>query len=218
MMRALFWMMWAVGFLEAQNHIIRVGTLLDGLGHSAAAQTIVVNAGKIVSVEAESSLRPDIDLSEETVMPGWIGACLNISDDDGVVRAESKAYRLLKMGFTTVVAGPSRTRELIEANWAGPRTVSRGDCGAAETLMGFAREHRPITQDVLTAVTSEAAERLRIGDRTGSIAVGMLADFVATRTNPLVDGGALREVVFVMKDGHMYREPESKRKKLIRRF
>jgi imidazolonepropionase-like amidohydrolase len=47
----------------------------------------------------------------------------------------------------------------------------------------------------------------------------MIADLVATKGNPLVEGSALRAIVFVMKDGHIYREPEEpKRLKLIRRY
>jgi imidazolonepropionase-like amidohydrolase len=44
-----------------------------------------------------------------------------------------------------------------------------------------------------------------MGDKIGSIAAGMQADLVAVRGNPLDDITAVRNVVFVMKGGTVYK-------------
>jgi len=53
----------------------------------------------------------------------------------------------------------------------------------------------------LKAMTTDAAEFLRIAKTRGSIAKGMAADIIATPANPLENIQALRQVMFVMKDG-----------------
>ncbi|HTQ57364.1 MAG TPA: amidohydrolase family protein [Bryobacteraceae bacterium] len=60
--------------------------------------------------------------------------------------------------------------------------------------------------DALRSGTSVAAESLGMADRIGSIAVGMDADMVAVAGDPLADITAVRQVVFVMKQGKIYRD------------
>ncbi|MBC8167421.1 MAG: amidohydrolase family protein [Bryobacteraceae bacterium] len=59
--------------------------------------------------------------------------------------------------------------------------------------------------EAIVSGTSLAAESLGLGDRVGSIAPGMEADLVATEGNPLQDITSVRNVVFVMKGGVVYR-------------
>lgn len=59
----------------------------------------------------------------------------------------------------------------------------------------------------LRAGTMHAADLLGVKDR-GELAVGMLADVVAVRGNPLEDITATERVVFVMKGGKVYRRGE----------
>lgn len=59
--------------------------------------------------------------------------------------------------------------------------------------------------DVLISGTSLAATALGLGSTTGTIAPGYEADLVAVKGNPLDDITAVRNVVFVMKSGHVYR-------------
>lgn len=58
--------------------------------------------------------------------------------------------------------------------------------------------------DALITGMSMAAESLGMGDKIGSIAPGMQADLVAVKGNPLDDITAVRNAVFVMKDGTIY--------------
>jgi imidazolonepropionase-like amidohydrolase len=63
------------------------------------------------------------------------------------------------------------------------------------------------TQDVLKAATSENARLLNLGD-VGMLAAGKLADIIAVEGNPAADISALKRVVFVMKNGIIYKNHE----------
>jgi imidazolonepropionase-like amidohydrolase len=59
--------------------------------------------------------------------------------------------------------------------------------------------------DAIVSATSVAAESLGMQDRIGRIASGFEADLVATAGNPAEDITAVKQVVFVMKSGTVYR-------------
>jgi len=59
--------------------------------------------------------------------------------------------------------------------------------------------------DAIKAGTSVAAELLGQSAEIGHLAPGMLADIVAVRGDPLQDITALQNVMFVMKDGNVFR-------------
>jgi len=63
-------------------------------------------------------------------------------------------------------------------------------------------------QDPATAIvsaTSLSAESLNMGNKIGAIAPGMNADMIAVEGDPVQDITVLRRVVFVMKDGRIYK-------------
>jgi imidazolonepropionase-like amidohydrolase len=60
--------------------------------------------------------------------------------------------------------------------------------------------------DILRAMTTDAAELLRVNKVRGSIGAGMSADLVATPANPLDDIENLRKIDFVMKNGKVVRK------------
>ena len=59
--------------------------------------------------------------------------------------------------------------------------------------------------DAIISATSLNAEALGMGDRVGSVAVGMEADLIAVDGNPAEDITSLERVIFVMKAGRVYR-------------
>lgn len=61
-------------------------------------------------------------------------------------------------------------------------------------------------EDILRSATIEAATLLRLDDRLGTIEAGKLADIVAVEGNPMEDIRAMTRVVFVMKDGKVYKD------------
>jgi len=60
---------------------------------------------------------------------------------------------------------------------------------------------------ILKMMTIYGAELLGVDDERGTIAQGYMADIIATAENPLDDIASLERVVFVMKDGSVYRGP-----------
>jgi len=64
--------------------------------------------------------------------------------------------------------------------------------------------------EALMAGTTSAAMLLGLSDKVGALKPGMLADVVAVPGNPLDDIGVARKVIFVMKDGVVYRNDRAK--------
>jgi len=59
--------------------------------------------------------------------------------------------------------------------------------------------------DALAGATSLNAQAIELGDHIGAIAAGMDADLIAVDGDPLKDITALRQVVFVMRNGVVYK-------------
>ncbi len=123
---------------------IRAGRLLDGVGGVAENVTITVQASRISRVGTIPG-PVTYDLSDLTVMPGWIDTHVHLAnhfDADGrnhsdpdetpaqaILYAAGNAYRTLMAGFTTVQSlGSPRDRDLREAiargNLPGPRVLT----------------------------------------------------------------------------------------------
>ena len=59
--------------------------------------------------------------------------------------------------------------------------------------------------DAIISATSLNAQALGMADSLGTIAAGKLADLIAVEGDPSRDIGALSHVLFVMKNGRVYR-------------
>ncbi len=75
----------------------------------------------------------------------------------------------------------------------------------AEEFIYRVRDGGQPAMEAIVSGTSLAAESLRLGDKIGSVADEMEADLVAVAGNPLDDITAVRNVVFVMKGGKVYK-------------
>jgi imidazolonepropionase-like amidohydrolase len=75
----------------------------------------------------------------------------------------------------------------------------------AEEFIYRVRDGGQPAMEAIVSGTSLAAESLRLGDKIGSVADGMEADLVAVAGNPLDDITAVRNVMFVMKGGKVYK-------------
>ena len=75
----------------------------------------------------------------------------------------------------------------------------------AEEFIYRVRDGGQPPMDAIISGTSMAAESLRLGDKTGSITPNRAADIVAVEGDPLKDITAVRRVVFVMKNGRVYK-------------
>jgi imidazolonepropionase-like amidohydrolase len=108
---------------------------------------------------------------------------------DRLTRAHRIGVRMA-FGSDTVIDMPGRTRADLMFDYLGVWRTAGVPPG-----------------DILRAMTSNAAELLRINKVRGSIAAGLSADLIATPANPLDDIENLRKIDFVMKDGKRVRRP-----------
>jgi imidazolonepropionase-like amidohydrolase len=132
----------ACGAAEAKDFVIHAGTLLDGISATPRRQvSIIVHDDKIVSVESGYQ-RPSgaevIDLSAQTVMPGFIDCHVHVSaklpsrlnatedrlthnDIDRAFDAAVFVRKMLQQGFTTArdAGGGDETVALRDAIDAG---------------------------------------------------------------------------------------------------
>jgi imidazolonepropionase-like amidohydrolase len=76
---------------------------------------------------------------------------------------------------------------------------------AATYVDSFAEAGVP-TRVILQAMTSNAARLLRVDKERGFIRPGFAADLIAVTGNPLDDIGAVKRVVFVMRNGEVVRK------------
>jgi imidazolonepropionase-like amidohydrolase len=61
--------------------------------------------------------------------------------------------------------------------------------------------------EAIQAATRTPAKLLKIDDRLGTLEPGKLADVIAVKGNPLDEIRAMRDVVFVMKEGVVFKQP-----------
>lgn len=74
-----------------------------------------------------------------------------------------------------------------------------------EELVCRVRDGGQKPMDAIISATSLNAKALGMADSLGTVAPGKLADLIAVQGDPSRDIEALGRVVFVMKDGHVYR-------------
>ncbi len=111
-------------------------------------------------------------------------------------------------------------KQMLEIEYKGLRSASRNglkialgtDAGSFPWSVNQAREFEFLVKkagfspmDAIKAGTSIAAELLGQSAAIGHLAPGMLADIVAVPGDPLQDISVLQKVMFVMKDGVVFR-------------
>lgn len=107
--------------------------------------------------------------------------------------------------------GPRIKATFAKAFKAGVKIAFGTDAGVyqhGKNWLEFVYMHEagmPV-MEIIKAATINAAELLGEKDKLGSIEVGKLADIVAVDGDPLKDTRIFEKVVFVMKDGVVYKE------------
>ena len=116
-------------------------------------------------------------------------------------------------GFAAMAKAVDLDHEIVRrgANTPGLKIVFGTDALAGahgRNAEEFIDRVRDCGIDAMTAMTSAqslGAEAMRVGERIGSIAPGYEADIIALEGDPLKDITAVRRVVFVMKNGVVYK-------------
>lgn len=107
--------------------------------------------------------------------------------------------------------GPQIQKTFAKAYKAGIKIAFGTDAGVYKHGMnwlefGYMIEAGMTPMDAIKSATISAADLLGEKDKLGSIEVGKLADIVAVDGDPLKDPKAFGKVVFVMKDGIVYKQ------------
>lgn len=126
-----------------------------------------------------------------------------------------ESYRGWKKGISAVPERVAEKRKSFAAALASGVTICTGSDAGVFTHGDNARElelmveygMRPI--DALQSATSVTAKVLGMDSMIGRIAPGFRADIVAVAGDPVANIAALRQVQLVMKDGVIYRSPET---------
>lgn len=106
--------------------------------------------------------------------------------------------------------GPQIQKTFAKAYKAGVKIAFGTDAGVYQhgqnwREFGYMIEAGMSPMDAIKSATINAADLLGEKDKLGSIEAGKLADIVAMDGDPLKDSGAFGKVVFVMKDGVVYK-------------
>jgi imidazolonepropionase-like amidohydrolase len=123
---------------------------------------------------------------------------------DNASEGRRKAYTLSKKYFLQMMEniGKAMKRDVKIAFGSDMVTLPHG-LAAQEFRLHVQAGQPPI--DAVRSATIISAEALSMQHDVGSIEAGKLADIIAVRGDPLKDITVLEHVVFVMKDGKVYR-------------
>lgn len=107
--------------------------------------------------------------------------------------------------------GPQIQKTFAKAYKAGVKIAFGTDAGVYKHGMnwlefGYMIEAGMTPMDAIRSATISAADLLGEKDKLGSIEAGKLADIVAVDGDPLKDAKSFGKIVFVMKDGMVYKQ------------
>lgn len=174
----------------------------EGMKRAALAGVTSIEHGTYMTEEVMEIMKKNNVIWVPTLMAGeWVG---NKAKEPGyfpeVVRPKAAAI------------GPAMQATFKKGYAAGVKIAFGTDTGvsphgenAHEFELMVAAGMPPM--EAIQCATREAAKLLRIEDRLGSIEAKKIADVIAVKGDPLKEISKMREVVFVMKEGVVYKNP-----------
>jgi imidazolonepropionase-like amidohydrolase len=137
-----------------------------------------------------------------------VALCPTLAAGDAVAQ-----YSGWKKGVDPEPARITAKRKSFQAALQAGVTICMGGDVGVFTHGDNAREMEMMTDygmkpiDVLRSATSINADVFGYGDKIGRIRKGLLADIIAVKGDPSADITAVRSILFVMKDGVLYKTP-----------
>jgi imidazolonepropionase-like amidohydrolase len=167
--------------LQAQETVLRAGTLLDGRGGVSRSVNVVVEGTTVKGVGPASSARVSYDLSRLTLLPGLIDTHVHIashfgkngratsegeSAEESILYEAENAYAMLLSGFTTAQSIGARLDLPVRASIArgvlpGPRLLTSVDpvnetTGTPDRIRQFVRRIVAEGADVVKIFASKS--------------------------------------------------------------
>lgn len=204
---------WGLGGVPAPTFNVEAITLATTIAKSSGRQTVAHAAtkegmrraimGEVATIEHGDAGDDEIfKLMKEK----GVAFCPTLAASDATLQ-----YDGWKKGIDPEPARITAKKKSFEAAMRNGVTILMGgDVGvfthgtnAREMELMVAYGMKPI--DVLRSATSVNATAFGYGDKIGSLRQGMLADLIAVKGDPSTDIKKVNAVVFVMKDGKIYK-------------
>ena len=136
----------------------------------------------------------------------------NMAGEWVAMKAEEPGYFPEIVRPKAAAIGPAIRDTFRRANKAGVKIAFGTDSGVSvhgENAHEFELmvEGGMSPMKAIQTATLSASQLLRVEDRLGTLEKGKIADIVAVNGNPLDDISVMKQVVFVMKDGTVFRQP-----------
>ena len=125
---------------------------------------------------------------------------------EGIGTFNAEGFRFMEQAVPVAIASFRRAiaTQGLEVVF-GTDAVAGAHGREAEELACRVNDAGQRPMDAIVSATSLGARAMGLGDRVGTVAVGMDADLIAVDGDPSADITALGRVVFVMKGGVVYR-------------
>jgi len=123
----------------------------------------------------------------------------------GIGNYTEEGFAYMEKGLPLVSDVTQRAYKLHVKMVLGTDGVAGSHGRNAEEFIYRVKDGGIAPMDAIVSGTGMAAEALRLQDKLGCIKEGLQADIVAVRGNPVQDITAVRNLVFVMKGGKVYR-------------
>lgn len=136
----------------------------------------------------------------------------NVAGEWVAEKAKEKGYFPEIVRPKAAAIGPEIRATFAKARAAGVKIAFGTDSGVSPHGEN-AREFELMVEGgmppmkAIQSATLEAARLLKIEERLGTLEAKKIADIVAVKGNPLKNISAMRDVVFVMKEGVVYKNP-----------
>lgn len=139
------------------------------------------------------------------------GTCRLLRPEDRWPIPQKPGYYPAVVAAKAIEIGPQLASTFAKAYKAGVKIAFGTDAGVFKHGMNWLEFTYMIDagmkpMDAIKAATISAADLLGMKDQLGSIEIGKLADIIAVDGDPLKDSNAFGKVVFVMKDGVVYKQ------------